>query len=59
MSTPSIRKSQEACIRFNEGRCRNTSARCRYQHTCTRCKRPGHGVEKCSLPTDKSRPGVA
>ncbi|OSC98602.1 hypothetical protein PYCCODRAFT_1374925 [Trametes coccinea BRFM310] len=55
LSSPTSRKSggtrrtgtsNEACIRFNEGRC--TSRNCRYRHVCSTCAARDHVVSSCS-----------
>ncbi|KIL58036.1 hypothetical protein M378DRAFT_87058 [Amanita muscaria Koide BX008] len=59
-SASSSRKSQAPCNRFNEGRCPSKIAsQCRYQHICSKCRKAGHTMEKCSSATDKPRPGFS
>ncbi|KAF8350321.1 hypothetical protein F5887DRAFT_877576 [Amanita rubescens] len=57
--TSSSRRVQAPCIRFNEGRCPNSSGRCRFLHVCSKCRRGGHVVEKCTASSDKPRTSLA
>ena len=40
-----LAKDLEVCRNFNEGRCHNTN--CSRTHTCSKCKKPGHGAHEC------------
>ncbi|KIL56348.1 hypothetical protein M378DRAFT_62550, partial [Amanita muscaria Koide BX008] len=40
-------KVQVPCNRFNQNRCLSALGKCKYLHICSRCRKAGHGVEKC------------
>jgi len=51
----SNKHSQEICRRFNStSGCPNTANSCRYQHSCSKCKRKGHGSKDCEAQDGKA-----
>jgi hypothetical protein len=48
-SEPGARRTQkrEACRRWNENRCPNTTAACSYAHVCSKCRSNSHVAAEC------------
>lgn len=56
-TAPAAAKRLEACGLFNkDGKC-SYGAKCRFPHTCTKCKQPGHGKYACPQKDDKPAAG--
>ena len=44
----------DICCRFNRGSCSLAQHCCKYDHTCNRCYKPGHGAFECPKGKGKS-----
>lgn len=40
-------KSNEPCMRWNDGKCTRSAADCRYKHVCAKCKSSRHVENEC------------
>ncbi|KAJ7912251.1 hypothetical protein B0H13DRAFT_1506482, partial [Mycena leptocephala] len=48
-SKKQVEKTDEICNKFNSARgCGFCTGRCRYQHSCLKCGKSGHGAPECS-----------
>jgi hypothetical protein len=51
-ATANSNKKRDACKRWNDNRCPNTSLNCTYNHFCLKCRSPAHKAPEC-LTTEK------